>query len=678
LPPAKSSVTDLIIEPTFGYVNDTVNVQANTTQENGTYTILFDTTPLTSGTATGTTINTNITIPNTTSGLHNVTIRDQTGETNTTVTVLTKYSLSTSHPPTPQQLQQNDTTTIFLNVTGGEANPVHWANLTITTPNTDTYWMNITLTNTTETGVHKTNVTYPSAGWTPTTPNTNYTGTYTVNWLNETQSQATTTFSIGITNQTQYHRRDTADIRAVDYQPDQNVTITIQNSTITQTSSFSTTFNATADTNGVIHATWNVSSNTPIAIYNITITPTPPSKANATDTQTFTVPGFLVNVFTRNLANQTVPSIFVRAHDQQSNAFYNASSNATGVASFMLERGNQIYEAIYKLVKVGDASDVITGEKSLNFTCQLTTLNTTILDAQNPTTTIPFVTVTITYNYTTNFEVTQNRTDRETGTTTISGTLQFTSLLPNITYIVNASRYGEIFNQDNNTIPNLPTTPYYDTTILLPSRTLQLTVVDGINQPIPNATVQAQEATGGLTFTQTTDPTGTATLTGSFGRYSIFVYTNNILLNQTTIDLFQNQNETMTCNLYNLDISVSVTDYFGQPIANAKVTWQGNGLRNSGTTASDGKVTFNNIIGGNLRFTVSLPGQSQTNVVATSYVDSSTTIQIRIGEYVNLLGFLVETSQLAIVIIIVVAVVLILALEIYRRRRHKKSKETPS
>jgi hypothetical protein len=124
-----------------------------------------------------------------------------------------------------------------------------------------------------------------------------------------------------------------------------------------------------------------------------------------------------------------------------------------------------------------------------------------------------------------------------------------------------------------------------------------------------------------------------------------------------------------------LNVSVQVVDYFGQPVSNANVTLQREGLETlSVLTQSDGTVTFNNIVGGNLQIAVFLHGQTQPSTTNGFYVDSSSTIQIKLAEYIILAGFLVDVSQLATVIIIVISIILILFLEIYRRKHLKPQK----
>jgi hypothetical protein len=158
----------------------------------------------------------------------------------------------------------------------------------------------------------------------------------------------------------------------------------------------------------------------------------------------------------------------------------------------------------------------------------------------------------------------------------------------------------------------------------------------------------------------------------TLGRYLIQVYANGIQLNETIVDLNETTvNNTIICGLYGLDVSVRVVDYFGQPIPNVNVTLQRSGYQSSGVSGADGLVPFPSIVGGDLQFAVRFVGQPKPFVATTAFVDKTTTVEIRIDQYVMLAGMLVETGQLVTVIMVVLAVVFVLCLEVYRRRRHR-------
>jgi hypothetical protein len=174
---------------------------------------------------------------------------------------------------------------------------------------------------------------------------------------------------------------------------------------------------------------------------------------------------------------------------------------------------------------------------------------------------------------------------------------------------------------------------------------------------------------GGLNY-EAEISAGSAELECVFGRYTIEVYTDGVRLNSTTVDLFMNQTLSMVCKYYGLNISVQVIDYFGQPIPNAAVLVdQGSLAPLSKETGADGLAVLNNIIGGDVKVSVTVGGETLPCLEAVYYIDSSSNIPIRLEKYVVLAGSLVETSYVATAVVIVAAIVLILLIELFRRRR---------
>lgn len=663
LPKAKAETKILSIAPISGNVETAVQLRANISTVNGTYEIWFDETLLISRNATGNDVNASFTVPHGPAGSHNVTMIDVDAGENDTATfmVLTSYSFEPAVPKSPAQLQEGENVAISVNVTGGKSNYTY-PNIKVQTPGNLTYEALNSIT-TNVVGDFYCNLTYPndfSSG-----ANTNFTGEHKILF----NATVVNRFFIGLTNRSEYHRGDLVNIKAVNYPPNQNVTITLKfgNETID-----SIPLNVT---DGGINTNWSVQFDATVGNYTLSITPVPDSKKEANDTQLFKIPGFKTEIFTLNLANETIPNVFVRLYDELADERYDSTSDESGLASFMLEGGNYGGEAFFKEVKVGKINFTIAKEgqaRPVNLTCQLTSMNINVMDAQNVS--VPFVAISLTYNYTTNLDVTKNRTETEFGETNIAGLLRLHSLLPNITYIINASRYGEVFNQNNSTVSELSAQDCVDITIFCPVRTLHVNVVDAGDQPIINATAKVQELMGGLYYTTTTDEDGKAVLNCTFGRYFVKVYVGEIMLyeNKTPVDLYQNQNISISCKRYGLTLSVRVGDYFGQPIPSANVTLQREGLSLSPrTTESDGTATFDNIVGGNLTIRIYLTDQTQPFAIKASLVDESKTIEIKIDKYVILAGFLVETSHLATAIIILATVILIFLIEIYRKKHPK-------
>jgi hypothetical protein len=269
--------------------------------------------------------------------------------------------------------------------------------------------------------------------------------------------------------------------------------------------------------------------------------------------------------------------------------------------------------------------------------------------------------------------------ENQTLITDINGTTAVHSLLPNVTYVLNASRYDKQFNVTtiSRLLVNETAIAWFNVTIICPTLTLQVNVTDANDQPINNAAVKVQEVMGGLYYEGNTIE-GIVIFNCTFGNYTVEVYASGVKINEAVADLFQNQNISIRCKLYGLTVSIKVVDYFGQPIPNANVTLQREGLPpRSNRTKPDGLATFSDFIGGRVQITVYLNDETQPCIEKTSSVDSSATIGIKIGKYVLIAGVLVETSQLTTALIILAAILLILSIEIYRRK-HLKPKQASS
>ncbi len=660
LPNAKAETEIISITPSSGYVGTTVQLRATIDTENGQYIIRFDEVDIKRGNATVYEIDVSFNVTDTFTGDHNVTVIDViAGESDTvTFTVLASYSLKIDVPDSPKQLQEGDPVPIFVNVTRGEFNKTLVVNITVQSPTNASYW-NLINVNTSDVGSGNATVIYPEDF--SVDANTNFTGEYEV-FFNDTL--ATGFFTIGLTNSTEYHRLQLVDIKAVGYKPYENVTITIS---CGEEVVYPPDENVTATEEGIIHRNWPVPKNASIGIYTLNITSMSPNATIATkkepsDIQDFTVPGFDINVTTRNLAGEPVRNVDVQAFEE-GKSVDNATSNAEGLVILKLEVGNYMCEAYYKNETVGILWVNVTQEVSLDFYCNLTNLRIFVKDKAEHS--IPEVKLILIQEN----EMFENTTD-------IDGIAVAHSLLPSVTYTLNASRYDDVhFN--TTIISQLPTTDWFNLTVICPTLTLQVNVTDASDQPIHNATVKIKELMGGLHYEGNT-VNGTVFLNCTFGKYNVEVYTNGIKMNRTTIDLFKNKSLLINCRYYGLTVYVKIVDYFGQPIPNANVTLQREGLPpRSNRTESNGVATFGSVIGGSLQITIYLNDQTQAFTGKTYSVEKSTTITMGIERYVLIAGVLVETSHLTTALIIAAALILILSIEIYRRK-HLRSQKSPS
>ena len=670
LPSAKAETQIISLTPSSGYVGTVVQIIANLTTENGQYRLKFDQIELPGGNAVGNKVNASFTVPHKPQGSYNVTIIDvKTGESSTTTfTVLTSYSFKPLLPEPPLQIQQGENVAISVNITGGKANYTY-SKIKVQTPAAVIYEAPDKNITTNDVGDYSGSVIYPADF--ANGANTNFTGEYKIIF----DGNIVGTFFVGLTDRSEYHRGDLVKIKAVDYSAynNENVTITIKfgNQTID-------TFNCTV-VDGVVNASWAVPNTTLIGNYVLSITPVPASKQNVTDTQTFAIPGFKIEMFPRNLANEVVPDVLIKVYDKSVNKTYDAESDENGAASILLERGSYNSTAYFKEVIVGTFTFNITESVKLDFRCQLTNLEITVVDAQNINVQIPFVSISLAYSYITDLNGGENKTETaKLYQTNITGTLQMHSMLLNAVYKVNASRYGEIFNKNNNTFSNLQPQAWNKIVIPCPAKSLRVNVVDAKSQPIADAIVEAQELMGGLQYSGSTNHDGQALLNCIFGIYFVKVYHHGILLNETEVNLFDNQNLTIKCIYYNLPISIKVVDYFGQPIPNANVTLgRDSVMLSSKLTGNDGMAKFTEI-GGLLTIKVYLSDQNQPITALTIFLgeerNETNPVEIKIERYVFLAGFLIETAQFAAVVLVLAVIIVILAMEIYRRKRFKPIK----
>ena len=266
------------------------------------------------------------------SGSYDLTLRDvtlnvnSTGATPESFLVLTGYYINA----VPSQTQEGSSVALTVSVTGGTPNAAYAANVSVVLPsplNTE-YSTIVSMGTSNQDGTATAQVTFPGSSFQPNGTTTDYVGTYTV-YFNQSESLAQSQFSVGFLDSTTYHRGDTVTIGATGYQPNQAATLSIINDATGATVLYSESLTASAD--GIINATWVVPSNAVIGNYNVTITPTGIQKA-IQDVETFSVPGYSIQVETVNLASEVVPQIQVQALDQASGAVYNGTSGSDGIA----------------------------------------------------------------------------------------------------------------------------------------------------------------------------------------------------------------------------------------------------------------------------------------------------------------------------------------------------------
>jgi hypothetical protein len=631
---------------------------------NGTYNIYYADQLVDSGQASGYYVSANFTVPPIVAGQYNFVLNDVAANRNTTYSLplLISYSITPIISSPTDVIQEGSTIGLNVTIAGATANTQYTAVIQVDSPSgTDSYNKTITLTSS-SVGTATTQVNYPDSSFSSGATSI-YAGTYTTH-INATEGLAQGSFVIGFTDKSQYHRQDPVQVRAVGYQPNQAVTMAILINDVVFDSA-----NLSATDQGIVSTTWTVPQNAAVGTYTITLSAqTNPSKAIA-DIQTFNLPGYYITFKALNLASEPVSDLVVEAVDQSTNNAYNSTTYSDGLATTSLETGDVTVNAYWNDVKVGSSQVTISGNGTYTVNCELTNLIIKVQDKNGVV--IPFTNLNVTYQYTTNGGITQS--GNATGQTDLSGVYVLNSTLPGITYNVAASKYSTVFNSGNGTISNIPTQPTVQASILCPDESLGLTVVDFNNAALTNARVTLIEQTSGLFYTVSTDSSGAAQLQVTFGQYRVSIYSSdNILLNETVVDVLSSTNSHLQAALYNLHVSVKVVDYFGNPIGNVNVELSRPGMQaQTATTPGSGTVSFNNIVGGNMEVVANVQGNQDAYIATNLQVNSPTTVTLKMDKFVAVGGALMSTSLLASIIIIILVVVLLIVVEVLRKINFK-------
>lgn len=658
LPRTHALTTIFLVDPQSGPVGTVTRVTANLTTLNGPYEIKYDGRLVLSGNASANVVITQITILDASSGTHNVTVTDlTTNETSESpFTITTAYYIDI--PTTTKTIQENDTVPVRVNITGGDSATTQTANIAVQAPTQRTYtkMTNVTLSTY---GNGTTTVNYPTDF--PAGANTSFVGNY-VAIFNTTLSNST--FAVGLTNATEYHRNQIVNIKAA-YGPEELVTLNINGGEI------SLAINTT-DPSGLVSYNWTVPANALIGSYNVKIVSVnATTKKSPGDTQNFTIPGFTINATAKNLANETVESMTIRAYESGTLTTENTTSS-NGLAVLQLEVGNFTFRGYLKDTEVGEQTIQVNDTLAFDLSCNLTNVRIHLFaQVSGSEISIPDAGVYLTpYN--------------KSFVTDINGTAILSSMLPNATFSLNFTRYDTSFNITpfDNLFVNGNLVAWFDVNVTCPNLNLRTTVTKAGGQAFGNARVKAQDLVGAPLFEGTADSNGMITFSSPFGEYRLQVLDNNgVVLNETIVNLFGDQNVTMRCDLFGITVTVQVVDYFGQGISGMSVKLQGDAQPMiSATTQGDGTATFDNVVGGNMEATVYM-GDSSTPIAAQGFAaeTSPANVPIKINKYVVLAGMLVEANVLATIILIALAIIVLLIVELVRRRRVKTEKsETES
>lgn len=651
------SIIQITPSEAAGSRGETVRLQGTIYTSNGSYQVFVGKTLVSSGKADGYYVETNFTVPELSAASYALILRDVAININAseTFTVRVGYGVT----PSSTSIQEGNSVALTVAVYGGSLGTNYGATVKVTSPGGTTSTTTVNLGTPNVQGTASKQLTFPSSEFS-SAGDTTAAGTYQLSF---NSTLASNSFNVDILDATTYHRGQSMRIHAVGYQANQAATITVTSGATTLD-----TISVTADANGIIDTTWVVSSNTPKGQCIVRISASGTSKS-ISDQQTFTTEGYTVNVKTVNLSGSVVPNINVECIDSATGTKTNQTSDASGMVSFGLEKGNHQLTAYWNSVNVGQTNITVTGDGTFTLSCQLSDMKITVKTQDGSP--VPFVDLSISFRYQSG---SISRSGSSTGQTGGTGSYTLASTVAGATYTIVASIYGKIFNTGNDTAisQSRATT---QVTIICPREDLTLGITGYNNQGIPNARVELVEISNGLSYSATTNSNGVANTHATFGTYRLRIYKDSALVSESTLQVFNASEKQIRCTLYGIDVSVSVVDLFGSPISNADVTINGAQTAQA-TTASDGKVTFSSIIGGNMQIIAEVQGISGASQAITVNANEPTTVQVKLDKYISVGGILLQASILTTIVIILAIAMVFIIVEFIRRRKSKPSTPT--
>ncbi len=626
------------------------NVQGTIYTLNGTYQVIIGKTIVATGKSDGYFVHRNFTVPELPSATYALILCD----VDINVNASNKFSIERGYQISafPTIIQEGAGVSITATVTGSQLGTNYRAEISVTNPKGDVYTSIVSLGTPNVDGTTSASASFPADF---TGGLTDYCGTYELAF---NDSLAKGQFTVNILDSTAYHRGETVNIKAVGYQANQGATLTV-----TRGSTIIDTKTVNADENGVITTTWIVPSNAPIGELTLKIFTTDGSQKSPVDQQTFAIAGYNVQVQVTNLSDRGVPDLSVKATDAQTETYQTSIADSSGVASFKLDKGGYDLTAYLDEVVVGSTNITVTGDGTFTLRCQLGDMKITVKTFDG--TPMSFVDLSIKYQYQSG---SISRSGNLTGETDPTGSFIIASTVAGATYTIEASVYNRVFNGLNNTATSLYDQSTTNVVIICPSENVVFSVTGHDNQAIPSARIELVELSNGLFYYATTDISGNAQTTATFGKYRVRIYMDNALISQENIQVFTNTHKQIRCTLYGIQLQVSVVDFFGSPISGTTVTLNGPAKAVS-YTRSNGVATFNNIIGGEMQIIAQAQGTPEASQAINVDVNEPTTVQIKLAKYISLGGVLMQASSLITVLVILVIAALFLAVEVVRRRR---------
>ena len=680
---ASAEVSINNMTPTEGYVGTEVTVIGQINTINGAYEILFDGELVKNGTANLAVVSETFIVPNSTAGLHEVRLRDLLNGTESAVwsfTIQTQYTIRPVIPQEPSQLQEGSNVTVVVTITGEEANKTDRLRITLEDPANVTSSSAEILVQVSSEGFWTISKNYPS-DFDGGNRSTFFVGDYEIALVRVTnETLATGSFTVGLTDASEYHRFQTVKIKAVNY-------------TVSEVSSINITFidkivfQSLPNASGIVEANWTIPANASLGSYKVEVSWSPDEKL-VLDAQNFTIVPifFSCEVRAYNLDNELVSGVSIEARDLSN--FTVTQTTTVGVASFYLATANYTFVAFWNLgapqtKQVGELSGVslsgnLTGDSAINITCSLVHIRVTVRDEGGAT--LPKTEMQMNFTYISRIGFLDAPINGSlTQETDINGTTVFQNVFTNINYSIETRRYQNPFNT---TTINATSSIWLN--ITCPTYKLIINVYDrdGAGSPLKDAQVKVYEWSigknapeGSYVKLNGTNDGGTAEFDLIFGKYGVLVFVDDALVNATSVNLNAPQTVfNVLCRLYPLILTVKVLDYFGQVIPNVNVTIEREGISlASSTTGGDGVAQFSELVGGNYRIFVFMEGKPYETAMFN--LNAPQTVAMKIDGVVSLGGLVIEMTHFILIILALILVVAFLLSLAYRRRKAREVKE---
>ena len=675
------------VSPSTGLVGSVVTLTGQITTQNGSYKVFFGTKEVKSGTATQTAVSTTFTVPNSTFGKQLIKLHDVATKENSTTAdfhVQTKYVIKALAPSSPQQIQEGADVAVVAVVTGGNFTTL--VNVTVTDPHNVVH--SATGNNSipiVQDGYGEADWTYPNTTQFDENPHTFYVGAYRLKLSKDGETLATGSFTVGLTNATEYHRFQTVFIKAANYTTADFLTVRIN---YTGGMVELTPSNASSPL-GIVAANWTIPWNATLGAYKVEFRSTKPLSfvKPVSDAQGFTVvsKSFNCQIRTLNLDNEPVKGVLIEANNVTDNAVKSNNTNTNGTVLLNLKATNYTFKAFWNAsagpearaqvgetswISVGTSPGDRVGADTINITCSLAHIKVAVENAEGAA--VPFAEVRVSFTYTTRLGTPATPTPllQETD---LAGTVAFRNMYVNINYNIRASRYDQAFAV---VVSNLTSTTWFNLTC--PRYQLLVRVYDRNGVALQDAKVEVYEwsmGLGGLVGTKNTGASGEVTFNSTFGKYFVDVYRYDLLVNHTTV-LLINQLTALSvhCRLYSLILDVNVVDYFGLGIPGANVTIEREGeTLTSVNTGSNGAAKFTDLVGGNYRIIVYI-GEKPYEIT-TMYFQDPQAVSVKIASLVSIGGFTMETSWFLTAATIILLMAAFLGVFLYRRLKPRQKKE---